>query len=97
MSTRNDKDRFIKKLLEQDKTYREIMKIAHTSPARIKKVDDQRKQANTPPTRSKRLEAFEIFDRQSPIGSNIYEVVTELDISTQEVENFRVFAPQTPR
>ena len=41
MSTPNDKDQFIKKLLEQRKTYREIMKIAHTSPATIKKVDDQ--------------------------------------------------------
>jgi hypothetical protein len=90
MSTPNDKDRFIKKLLEQGKTYREIMKIAHTSPATIKKVDDQLKQANTPLTRSKRIEAFEIFDRQTPIGSNVYQVITELDISVQDVEKFRV-------
>jgi hypothetical protein len=61
------------------------MKIAHTSPATIKKVDDQLKQANTPLTRSKRLEAFEIFDRQRPIGSNVYQVITELDISVQDV------------
>jgi len=86
----NEKDQFIKKLLEQHKTYREIMNIAHVSPSTIKKIDNQIKQANTPVTRSKRLEAFEIFDRQSPIGSNIYQVVTELDISVQDVENFQV-------
>lgn len=90
MSTPDEKDQFIKKLLEQHKTYREIMNIAHVSPSRIKKIDDQIKQAKTPVTRSKRLEAFEIFDSQSPIGSNIYQVVTELDISTQDVENFQV-------
>jgi hypothetical protein len=90
MSTPNEKDQFIKKLLEQHKTYREIMNIAHVSPRMIKKIDDQIEQAKTPVTRSKRLEAFEIFDTQSPIGSNIYQVVTELDISTQEAENFQV-------
>jgi hypothetical protein len=90
MSTQNDKDQLIKKLLEQHKTYREIMKIAHVSPSRIKEVDNQLIQANTPVTRSKRLEAFDIFDRQSPIGSNVYQVITELDISVQEVEKFQV-------
>jgi hypothetical protein len=90
MPTQNDKDLFIEKLLEQHKTYREIMKIAHVSPSTIKKVEDQLKQANTPLTRSKRIQAFEIFDRQTPIGSNVYQVITELDISAQDVEKFQV-------
>ena len=86
----NNKDQFIKKLLEQHKTYREIMSIAHVSPTTIKKIENQIKQAKTPVTRSKRIAAFEIFDRQRPVGSNIYQVVTELDISVQDVEEFQV-------
>jgi hypothetical protein len=90
MSTPNNKDQLIKKLLEQGKTYREIMKIARVSPATIKKVDNQRKQASMPAVRSKRLEAFQIFDRQNPMGSDLYLVITELDISVEDAEKFQV-------
>jgi len=90
MSTQDDKDQLIKKLLEQGKTYREIMKIAHASPTTIKKIDNQRQQVSAPAAKSNRLKAFQIFDRQSPRGSNVYQVITELDISVQDAEKFQV-------
>jgi hypothetical protein len=90
MSTKNEKDQLIKKLLEQGKTYREIMKIAHASPTTIKKIDNQRQQVSEPAAKSNRLKAFQIFDRQSPRGSSVYQVITELDISVQDAEKFQV-------
>ena len=66
------------------------MKIAHASPATIKKVDNECKHASMPAVKSKRLESFEMFDRQSPMGSNVYQVITELDISVEDAEKFQV-------
>jgi hypothetical protein len=90
MSIKGEKDKLIKKLLEQDKTYREIMELAHVSPKTIKRVDDQRKVESEPAPKSNRLKAFELFEIQYPQGSNLYQVVTELDISVKDAEDYQI-------
>jgi hypothetical protein len=90
MSIKCEKDKLIKKLLEQDKTYREIMELAHVSPKTIKRVDDQRKVESEPAPKSNRLKAFELFEIQYPQGSNLYQVVTELDISVKDAEDYQI-------
>lgn len=84
-----EKEQLVKKLLEEEKGYRDIMKIAHVAPRTIKQVRDQLKQASTPIDKSDRLKAFEIFDSQNPRGCSVYQVVTELDILVEDAEKYQ--------
>jgi hypothetical protein len=79
MESNDDKEDQIKKMLDQKKTWKTIMQQLHVGPNTIKKVKD----ANTPVARSKRSEAFEMFERKS----SLYEVSLKLDISSDEVKN----------
>jgi hypothetical protein len=78
MPTNNNKEERIKKMLEDGKPWNTIMKELHVGPHTIKKV----KEANTSVARSKRSEAFEMFERKL----TLYEVSLKLDISSAEVK-----------
>jgi hypothetical protein len=78
MITNHDKEELIEKMLNERKTWKTIMKELHVGPDTIKKVKD----AITPVARSKRSEAFEMFERKL----TLYEVSLKLDISSEEVK-----------
>ena len=65
-------------MLEEEKSWNTIMKEVHVGPNTIKKIKD----AITPVARSKRSEAFEMFERKL----TLYEVSLKLDISSDEVK-----------
>jgi hypothetical protein len=67
-------------MLNERKTWKTIMKEVHVGPDTIKKVKD----SITPVARSKRSEAFEMFERKH----SLYEVALKLDISFEEVKRF---------
>lgn len=80
MRTNHDKEERIKKMLNEEKTWKTIMKEVHVRPDTIKKVKD----SITPVARSKRSEAFEMFERKH----TLYEVSLKFDISFEEVKRF---------
>lgn len=80
MRTNHDKEERIKKMLNEEKTWKTIMKEVHVGPDTIKKVKD----SITPVARSKRSEAFEMFERKH----TLYEVSLKFDISFEEVKRF---------
>jgi hypothetical protein len=82
MESNDDKEEQIKKMLDQKKSWKTIMQELHVGPNTIKKVKD----ANTPVARTKRSEAFEMFERKS----SHYEVSLKLDISSDEVKKHQM-------
>jgi hypothetical protein len=78
MESNDDKEEQIKKMLDQKKSWKTIMQELHVGPNTIKKV----KAVNTPVARTKRSEAFEMFERKN----TLYEVSLKLDISSDEVK-----------
>jgi hypothetical protein len=82
MITNHDKEERIKKMLNEGETWKTIMKEVHVGPDAIKKV----KNAITPVARSKRSEAFELFERKH----TLYEVSLKLDISSEEVKRYHM-------
>jgi cell division protein FtsB len=84
-----EKEQLVEKLLDERKSYRDIMRIVQVSPSTIKKVRVQLIRASTPVDKSDRLKAFEIFDSQNPRGCNVYQVVSELDILVEDAEKYQ--------
>lgn len=65
MITNHNKEEQIKKMLDEEKSWNTIMKEVHVGPHTIKKV----KEANTPVARTKRSQAFEMFERKFTLRS----------------------------